>query len=580
MDDLFRKLETKKKEVTSKVIKRPGIRPGQKCSTFKHPTFTLKPHQKYVYDNFLTSKHKGFLLFHKLGSGKTCLSISIADKMLKTKQINKVYVLSPGSLRNTWITEYCRVCGLSEEYMEKYFVFVTYNYNIIKYINTIDFNKSLVIIDEVHNLVNGKKNNTKNAVAIYDKIVRSNCRVLALSGTPIYDSVDEWELMFNLLRNDKVTDKYNAENLQGIISYYPGNVKDFPRVIYNPPIKVKLADEHALILQEIYNSENDLIKQGPPDEKLRQKDPEKYKLKKIMYTISVLRIRSRAVSNVYYPGTTVDDIDLEYALNASDSPLVKQSNDLKDKIVEMKQSMFLKLPDILDTDSMALKVRELNDKGKEVISTEHMSGWISDKTLANKKLLSMSPKFTMIIYNILKNIDTKHALYSFYLNKSGIRLLHTLLTKCGIKTAIFSGSLNDTGRRTLLEKYNSKHNSHGEKIKVLMITDAGAEGITLKDVNNLHIVESSVKGEKTNQVIGRGARMGSHNNLPEDERYINIWRYWSVSPFGNILVDEYLYDRSLIRLEEKTSFINEMIENSIENIENIENIGTQDISDN
>ena len=76
-----------------------------------------------------------------------------------------------------------------------------------------------------------------------------------------------------------------------------------------------------------------------------------------------------------------------------------------------------------------------------------MVGWVSNQTLSQQKLLKLySPKFTSLLINILVNQGTKHVIYSIFKVKSGVILLQTLLNKCGIKSAIFSGDLNDSKR--------------------------------------------------------------------------------------------------------------------------------------
>jgi len=136
----------------------PGFYKGIKCSSMKKKTqFIPAPHQIIVKDYFLKSRYKGLFLYHKLGSGKSCTSIMVGDAMLKSRKIERVYVLTPGSLRKNWISEYCRVCGSLTKDMLKKFTFITYNYNVKPHLHGYYFDDSLVIIDEIHNLMNGYK---------------------------------------------------------------------------------------------------------------------------------------------------------------------------------------------------------------------------------------------------------------------------------------------------------------------------------------------------------------------------------------------------------------------------------------
>ena len=65
--------------------------------------FSLMTHQKIVRDYLsLYTPYRGLLLYHGLGSGKTCSSIAIAEGLKTNKQI---IVMTPASLRMNYIEE-------------------------------------------------------------------------------------------------------------------------------------------------------------------------------------------------------------------------------------------------------------------------------------------------------------------------------------------------------------------------------------------------------------------------------------------------------------------------------------------
>ena len=69
---------------------------------------SLLTHQKIVRDYInLYTPYRGLLLYHGLGSGKTCSSIAIAEGM---KSARKVIVMTPASLRRNYIEE-IKKCG-------------------------------------------------------------------------------------------------------------------------------------------------------------------------------------------------------------------------------------------------------------------------------------------------------------------------------------------------------------------------------------------------------------------------------------------------------------------------------------
>lgn len=69
----------------------------------------LLTHQKIVRDYLnIYSPYRGLLLFHGLGSGKTCSSIAIAEGL---KTFKRIIVMTPASLRMNYIEEMKSKCG-------------------------------------------------------------------------------------------------------------------------------------------------------------------------------------------------------------------------------------------------------------------------------------------------------------------------------------------------------------------------------------------------------------------------------------------------------------------------------------
>ena len=74
----------------------------------KEGAFSLLTHQKIVRDYMnLNTPYRGLLLYHGLGSGKTCSSIAIAEGL---KNKNRVIIMTPASLRPNYIEE-LKKCG-------------------------------------------------------------------------------------------------------------------------------------------------------------------------------------------------------------------------------------------------------------------------------------------------------------------------------------------------------------------------------------------------------------------------------------------------------------------------------------
>jgi hypothetical protein len=84
------------------------------------------------------------------------------------------------------------------------------------------------------------------------------------------------------------------------------------------------------------------------------------------------------------------------------------------------------------------------------------------------------------------------------------------------------------GVKTLFEKagfdMNTKY-THGEICGCIGITSAGAEGISLRNVRQVHIMEPYWNMVRIEQVKGRAVRICSHMDLPIEERNVEIFTY-------------------------------------------------------
>ena len=642
----------------------------QKCKGApRNNAFEIKEHQQYTKDKFINSIYKGMMLYWKLGSGKTCGAITTAIDMLSMGLVEQVIVCSAGSLRTSWITEYCKRCGISSEFLETKFLFLTLNYSIGPAVELMDFNKTLVIIDEAHKFINAVANLSYHQTILYKKLKISDCRILALTGTPLYREVFHWCLLGNLLKpdtfpkvfvesservllpgrevmNDLITktnwDKeymnITNEDFQGIISYFPGEKEYYPTVNYHKPIEIYMTgDQESDFLKALSNDKK--LRGQQPKQELRLTNIEEYNKRFVWYIRALAWQNTRRVSNIYYPPeykfnpdtlakyginqkyitkdeikvaaltilTTADSLDPE-ALDkmtwreykdALNKALNTRLGKMKKKYARDILEMYILSKDVeqinkLEYDKKLVEsddeleienniVREGFEETKE--NTEEVAadieekkvskipawyrnpGWVSKEALEKQKLIKlMSPKIAMVFYNIMRQLDTKHVIFTFFKIKGGVILLRSLLKLCGISSATYSGDIkSDNKRKDLIDVFNSEENTNGEIINVLLLTEAGAEGINLLEVNNFHILESSDNERKTEQAIGRVVRYKSHVNMIPERQYVNIFRYWSMTSKGQS-IDKTLYEKGVVRSEDQEPFLLRLQQNSIENI--------------
>ncbi len=76
----------------------------------------------------------------------------------------------------------------------------------------------------------------------------------------------------------------------------------------------------------------------------------------------------------------------------------------------------------------------------------------------------------------------------------------------------------------------SRENAYGEKIKVILGTSVSSEGLDMKNIREIHIIEPWYNLNRLNQVIGRANRKCSHKDLPIEKRNVTVYKHVSLHP--------------------------------------------------
>lgn len=141
--------------------------------------------------------------------------------------------------------------------------------------------------------------------------------------------------------------------------------------------------------------------------------------------------------------------------------------------------------------------------------------------------LKPSPKIMTAVQRLKKREEKdknfRGVVYSNYLG-SGVNAYANELKHAGIPHTVFSGALNDQERKQAVEDYNKG------KLRVLLLSGAGAQGLNLKGTKLIQLLEPNWNDVKLEQAIGRGVRFQSHEHLPENERHVHVERYQSTLP--------------------------------------------------
>ena len=167
-----------------------------------------------------------------------------------------------------------------------------------------------------------------------------------------------------------------------------------------------------------------------------------------------------------------------------------------------------------------------------------------------------TPKLKKVVEFISKN-PKPVIVYSNWI-ENGIEPLSKMLESSNINHLKFIGGMSDSKKHIVVENYNN-----GE-IDVLLLSSSGGEGLDLKKTRQIHILEPHWNDAKISQVIGRGIRYKSHEDLPVSERKVVVV-HWISTPLGEGKgTDEYLYELSDKKLKDMKSFLDTGIKYSIE----------------
>jgi superfamily II DNA or RNA helicase len=100
--------------------------------------------------------------------------------------------------------------------------------------------------------------------------------------------------------------------------------------------------------------------------------------------------------------------------------------------------------------------------------------------------------------------------------------------KTNILMNIFNGNSKDLPKiiQEQLRYINIDENQlYGKIVKAMMITQSGAEGISLKNVRRVLITEYFWNSVRIDQVIGRAVRTCSHKSLPVEDQNVQVYTY-------------------------------------------------------
>ena len=540
-------------------------------------TIELTPYQLFVR-NFMSNytPYNGLLLFHGLGTGKTCSAITIAEEYRKyLKQIGKtkkIYVLAMTSaivenfkfqlfhpshlslVNKKWKCSSCigdkflqeidpyhssnmdkeTISKLIQTILQQYYVFsgcksfansvlkLLHNQEDVHFVLNNSFGDALFIIDEAHNIKEDSKDETFSRVL--DLITQhTTIKLLMMTATPIFNSCRDFIYLANILnRNDKRP------------------VIDDPAAIFDEDDNFLLGGEQVL-MQHLHGYVSYVKGENPytfpfriyPN--LKYKHPTQTAVKgNEFYELQHLKI---------YPVLLSDYQEQVYLEN------IMQEDALFTKYILASNLLLMTYP------NKKAHIDEVMDVNAHMFTCAYKD----DHHFFN----DLKP-YSAKLYSLQENIKKSQGIILIYTRyiKDGIFPVAIALESIGYNN--YSGANICTNLQKPLEKgkyvilnpsvqksttsiiavINDRANKQGDQIKVVIITDATSEGVDFKNIRQIHIMDPWWNLNQIEQIIGRAVRLRSHKELDLQFRNTEIFMYTAMLKSSIESFDYYLYRRA------------------------------------
>lgn len=401
------------------------------------------------------------------------------------------------------------------------------------------FNKhSLLIIDEIQRLVSAGGIFYKKLYTAIKYYCHPELKLALLSATPIYDNPYELALTMNLLRpripfpidKDVFYKTFIGKYTQGAC-------------IKSDDAKSWISEDSCVINKELLShlcsGYISYFKGG---------NPNAYPYKRVI-----------TLEHLFQP------IHKTQYIQALKSDISRDKNFKSDKPTSAYENLLLGNYETETDDNISgmyvtsqqysnIYLPKIGENVNRTVSEKKAALEVFKRTIQSQNL---SSKSVNEIVNYIKTFSSKFAsiieltlhangpvfIFSNWL-KFGVEPLGILLEACGMKPFsssdtekpkyfIWSSETKTQDKDGLLIKrarntFNSFENRDGSKLKVILGTRSVMEGVSFRNVKQVHITEPWWNESRIQQIEARASRFCSHSALSPEEQYVDIYRHYSV----------------------------------------------------
>ena len=446
--------------------------------------------------------------------------------------------------------------------------------------------KNIYIIEEAHNFIKNVYNNITSktghrAYTIYDYIQKEkkenmNTRVILLTGTPAVNNPFELCLIFNLLRPDIFpmsethfneiyisegkTPSLSSENknmyqrrIMGLVSYYYGSTTDL-FAEKNIIIKQLQMDKYQQEVYEHYESIEEMLEKKNRGKQNGSKVYRSYTRQASNFVFPIINQQITGDNRPRPSKFRLSEAESNIILEGKSEYLIKTKS--QGDLTKLKTNIILYIETIKNFVSSFhayLIIKNKNDiqfghtlfDDIQIFKTDYKfkfkefwQGHTNKSSLLNT-MYSSSCKMTAILFYMMRS-QGPILVYSNYVKMEGLEIFKIYLrminfVEFGKEQSIdfhsyteFHGEIDPIIRSKNLADFNQVNNLNGSIIRVILISPAGAEGISLMNVRQVHVMEPYWNEVRIEQLIGRAVRQCSHKALPMADRKVDIFRYLAI----------------------------------------------------
>jgi superfamily II DNA or RNA helicase len=542
----------------------------------------LFKHQKVV-SRFLSNytPYDGLLLFHEMGTGKTCAAFGTVENLRDTKdskKYKKAFVIMPNDiiLKNNML-ELAKTCTNGkymptdrEDFAPKkiqaairkrindFYVFETlgvFTKNLKTKTDELirkEYSNSIIIVDEIHNSVVAEDGVQleQTQTDTYNQLHRmlhlvTNCKKILMTGTPMKDRPGEIALICNLLLP--------------LDNQFPSKADDFER---------------------------EYMRDVPGTQK-----------KKIMLEgEKTEEFKSKIKGYVSYLKSSMTSVKTNFVVSSiPSSPQIKNFKIFVDKMDLFQSQVYFKVKEgefELPKKEASLFVYPDKTYGSEGFNNyfkEVKKGKYSYRQLFKvgrdatddeklKELRKYSSIYASTIQKILDNPKKNTLVFNSIVHGSGSVLFARILEYFNFEVfqqgivdsssprkrrfaLITSETLNNPSAfRSIRQVYNDPRNKNGDFLQIIIFSRVASEGISFKNVQEIHIQTPHWNYAETSQAIARGLRANSHKDLVDDgvNVTVHIYQHCAVpeeEKTKTLLFDSSVQFKQYVFSEEKDSSI-------------------------